>query len=223
MILKWSSDQHSKTVLLDRSNIGTMHTIPGYSKYESFCAEAGDYNVPPQNCCHQCNFVEIDGGDSDLFAYDASVSSIPKNTLLDKGTLLELSENLREGPLKAVFDNNIFKDTLMGTDDEMRETYMDEAKPEDLLLLLHYKYGHVPMSRLKKMAKAGLLPKKIADCPSPICQSCIYGKMTRKAWRTKPSNNATPTKVATYPGEIVSVDQLESPVDGFIAQMKGRL
>ena len=36
----------------------------------------------------------------------------------------------------------------------------------------------------------------------------------------KPSN---PSRVATEPGQIVSVDQLESPTPGFIAQLKGTL
>ena len=36
----------------------------------------------------------------------------------------------------------------------------------------------------------------------------------------KPSN---PSRAATEPGQIVSVDQLESPTPGFIAQLKGTL
>ena len=36
----------------------------------------------------------------------------------------------------------------------------------------------------------------------------------------KPSN---PSRVTTEPGQIVSVDQLESPTPGFIAQLKGTL
>ena len=46
--------------------------------------------------------------------------------------------------------------------------------------------------------------------------------MHRKPWRMKgkPSN---PSRVATDPGQIVSVDQLKSPTPGFIAQLKGTL
>ena len=36
-------------------------------------------------------------------------------------------------------------------------------------------------------------------------------------------SNKQASKTATRPGEVVSVDQLESPIDGFIAQMKGKL
>lgn len=116
----------------------------------------------------------------------------------------------------------MFKDTTLNPVD-YEETYKDIKKDEDLLLLLHQKYGHVPMVRLQRMPSLGMLPKRIQKCPIPICQACIYGKMARRQWRTKPSNNQENSKVATFPGEIVSVDQLESPIGGFIAQMKGKL
>ena len=46
--------------------------------------------------------------------------------------------------------------------------------------------------------------------------------MHRKPWRTKGKHSKT-RRVATEPGQIVSVDQLESPMPGFIAQLKGIL
>ena len=51
----------------------------------------------------------------------------------------------------------------------------------------------------------------------------MYGKATKTPWRTKGQDNMHIVKQATSPGEIVSVDQLESPTPGFIAQLKGRL
>ena len=73
-----------------------------------------------------------------------------------------------------------------------------------------------------QMAKQGLLPKKILKANVPICPACQYGKMHRKPWRTK-GNHPKTSGVATEPGQIVSVDQLESPTPGFIAQFKGTL
>ena len=46
--------------------------------------------------------------------------------------------------------------------------------------------------------------------------------MHRKPWITN-GNPSKPSRVATEPGQIVSVDQLESPMPGFIAQLKGTL
>jgi transposase InsO family protein len=45
--------------------------------------------------------------------------------------------------------------------------------------------------------------------------------MTRKAWRTKSKINNISPDVAK-PGDRVSVDQLESPVPGFVGQLRGK-
>ena len=46
--------------------------------------------------------------------------------------------------------------------------------------------------------------------------------MTKRPWRVK-EENKTNTKIATRPGQIISVDQLESNTPGLIAQLKGKL
>ena len=43
-----------------------------------------------------------------------------------------------------------------------------------------------------------------------------------KPWRTK-GNHLKASRVVTKPGQIISVDQLESPTPGFIVQLKGNL
>jgi hypothetical protein len=88
------------------------------------------------------------------------------------------------------------------------------------------------------MAKHGLLPSKLIDVPSPMCASCVYGKATRRPWRTKgKSRQACASCVygkatrrpwrtkgkSRQASRMVSVDQLESPTPGFIGQIKGIL
>ena len=46
--------------------------------------------------------------------------------------------------------------------------------------------------------------------------------MTKRPWRVKGDNKAT-AKTATYPGQVVLVNQLEFTSPGFIAQLKGIL
>eukprot|EP00956_Cyclotella_meneghiniana_P041913 scaffold244679_cov63-Cyclotella_meneghiniana.AAC.1 len=46
--------------------------------------------------------------------------------------------------------------------------------------------------------------------------------MTKVPWRTKSKDNKH-VHQATYPGECVSVDQLQSTQPGFFAQLKGKL
>ena len=56
----------------------------------------------------------------------------------------------------------------------------------------------------------------------PFCSACQYGKMTKCRWRVK-GDDKNATKTATWPKQIVSVDQLESNSIGFTAQLKGKL
>ena len=68
----------------------------------------------------------------------------------------------------------------------------------------------------------GQLPKRLLTCKKPFCTACQYGKLTKRPWRVKGDDKSN-AKVATRPGQVVSVDQLESNTPGFIAQLKGRL
>ena len=94
--------------------------------------------------------------------------------------------------------------------------------PQDELLRWHYRLGHLPFDRVKQLAHAGQLPKRLLNCPTPLCAACQYSKMTKRPWRVKGDHKET-AKTATHPGQIVSVDQLESTTPGFIAQLKGTL
>jgi hypothetical protein len=78
---------------------------------------------------------------------------------------------------------------------------------------------------MQSMAKCSLLPKKLAKCQIPACTSCLYGKATRRPWRTKPKLGQQGGKLRTAmePGQCISVDQLESTTPGLIAQIKGWL
>jgi hypothetical protein len=57
----------------------------------------------------------------------------------------------------------------------------------------------------------------------PICISCLFGKATRRPWRSKvPGNPQGAAKTLTRPGESVSVDQMKSPTLGLAAQLRGK-
>jgi hypothetical protein len=135
---------------------------------------------------------------------------------------LEPEEEMREGALKGDFSKNMFQDTRNETD-PMDDTYLDSKRLQDLMLIYHYKFGHISMERIKRMATLGYLPKQLASCEIPICTACVYGKMTRRPWRGKPAKQPPITKEITAAGQVVSVDQLESPVDGLVGQLKGAL
>ena len=94
--------------------------------------------------------------------------------------------------------------------------------PQDELLRWHYRLGYLPFDRIKQLANKGQLPKCLLTCHTPFCAACQYGKMTKRPCRVKGDNKGT-AKTATYPGQVVSDDQLESTSPGFIAQLKGTL
>jgi hypothetical protein len=169
--------------------------------------------------------MDIPTNDTQHNPYDAFKSKLSDEVakLTDKGTLHEAADPMRNELIRSQPTSNVFWDTLQKIDDNFDSPYTDTSKPEDLLLLLHYRFGHVSMKRLRRPAERGIFPKKIATCQTPILQSCIYGKMTRRPWRTKPALNIQKRTPVTKPGMVVSVDQLESPVPGFVAQMKGRI
>jgi hypothetical protein len=57
-----------------------------------------------------------------------------------------------------------------------------------------------------------------------MCNDCCGAKATRRPWRNKGSKHKqSHIKRASHPGEVVSVDQLESSIPGFIGQITGRL
>jgi len=66
-----------------------------------------------------------------------------------------------------------------------------------------------------------LIPRELSKGKAPRCATCMYGKMTKKSWRTK--GNQRKIRTATIPDECVSVDQLQTSNQGFIAQLKGIL
>ena len=90
------------------------------------------------------------------------------------------------------------------------------------LAVLHERLGHLSFSRLKLMARAGLIPRDLASVDPPTCPGCAYGKAHRKPWRTKGPSNHGRLRTATAPGQVISVDQLVSPTPGFVPTHLGR-
>jgi hypothetical protein len=101
-----------------------------------------------------------------------------------------------------------------------------ESKLDDMaheLLLYHYRLGHESFTNLQAMAKAGILPTRLAKCRIPQCAACHYGKASKVPWRVKGDPKDGKLFEATVAGQVVSVDQLQSTVPGLVGQMKGWL
>jgi Reverse transcriptase (RNA-dependent DNA polymerase) len=195
IILQWDSRKYIKTIPLSKSNIGIFWTAPGYKRYHAFCSKTND---------EFCDPVESTTFEARVAEEDA------RATLLE-----EQSENQRE-VVQVDFDLN-GSTTTNFEPDEWADQGQDASSE---LLRLHNRLGHVSMVRIQKMAKQGYLPTRLATCRIPMCQACVYGKLTKKQWRTKTAA-INPIAKASRAGECVSVDQLETPIPGIIGQLKG--
>ena len=96
-------------------------------------------------------------------------------------------------------------------------------RSESLLLHWHHKLVHLSFYKLRIMASKGDIPRELSRCCVPLCSACLFGKATKRAWRTKVTIICIHRQRVTKPGDCVSVDQLQPPIFGFVGQMKGWL
>jgi hypothetical protein len=91
------------------------------------------------------------------------------------------------------------------------------------LMQWHYHLGHLSFQKLKQLALNGKIPKKLSKLKPPKCAGCLFGAMIKLPWCGKELVSSHEIFAATKPGEIVSVNQMESTEVGFFTQLKGSL
>lgn len=213
--LHWNQRKITKTVNLDSksSNVGTIWSAPGYKKYHSYCTQVLE---PPSTMAYTVelltdNQLLAEGGMSD----EAEDPNDVKGAVQEPGE--QEVETTRQHGLTTDFNlNGPMTDVIA-----QEETETDDAQAE--FLRWHQKLSHISMRRIRRMAEAGVLPSRLRTCQIPVCQSCMYGRLTRRAWRTKMPSTRERLAVVSQPGDCVSVDQLESSIPGFMGQVKGKL
>ena len=86
----------------------------------------------------------------------------------------------------------------------------------------HYRLGHMYPSKKQRLVKCGYLPKGLSTIKHHAkCKVCQHAKRHRSNQRDK--GECKKVCKSTYPGQGISVDQLESSTEGFYRQMKGKL
>ena len=162
-------------------------------------------------------------------AIDFSRASTPHLKKNDT-TLIYINETSLEENLYASNNTNTGTDQVFNIDlDSIAKSSNNSSlelraqRDEAELIRWHQRLSHISFKRLKLLCMIGILPRRLASVPNPKYLACIYRELTRKPWRTKSSNSRIKVTTFSQPGECVSVDQLESPVPGFVAQLKGKL
>jgi hypothetical protein len=216
--LHWNQRRFTKTVKLDvgGANIATMYTAPSYKAFHTFCTRC-EVEVDEDNpIVGYTTHLIPDDNDEDSEQVQAPEAPDAK----EKGV------DWSQSPITPVsFDLNATEGTDAPAIIEDEEDTSVRVNPASEFLRWHHKLNHMSAAKMQAMARQGLLPKKLAKCPVPTCTSCLYGRATRRPWRTKPrlGHQGGKLRTATEPGQCVSVDQLESTTPGLIAQMKGWL
>ncbi len=218
--LEWGKGKFRRTIPLGkRDNVATFNLVSGYDKYEEYYRRAM-YNQTIMDdeplTVNEINIVE-DEDDSEIEATEK------RDNPWTEG-------EQRQSPMEMDFD--LDKRTMepmsrkycvpIVEDDEPEVRSSPATSDEELMLHYHHRFGHISFQRLREMAKAGVIPKRLRNCNIPACSACMYAKATKKPWRSKTRNDFE-KKRTPDPGEVVSVDQMVSPTAGLVAQMTGKL
>jgi len=166
--------------------------------------------------------------------------AIPAPAMLDQPTESTKLNTSGTGPNGAVEENRKNRDhpIITAFDQEQHDiandhpTYMDEHQE---YMKWHYKLNHASQRVMTKLAHKGMLPRTITKIlkimdkqgrKGSMCNDCYSASATRTPWRTKPDKhkkNLGDRRSSLSPGDVVSVDQLESSTPGFIGQITGML
>ena len=235
--LRWTKgdENYELTLPLNKkgSNVGTLYSHPGYNKYDLFCQAADIAGADDKNpIAIPANLIS-DDEDNEESDTEPQIGPppiiIPKGKQSNQGTPskqtpednpheLHLSpeqKGITTLELPAVIEDD---DTSIIVDEEDRQ----ESTPEAELLMAHHCFQHISFSKLQEMARQEILPRRLAHSKIPSCSACLYGKAKKRAWRSKQGKQRQ-RKKALKPAEVISVDQMVSPVPGLIAQMVGFL
>jgi hypothetical protein len=221
VMLVWGQQKYRKWIPLDKSNVATFSTTAGCKQFRIFqaCLKASEDDAAVADAYTAFDATLIVDDEDDYPS-----EHVPSEEGIDDDASIGQIEQpvARDRDQSTVDNDDPGYSTTTGNHETSYHKYTaTELKPMPEILLWHFRLGHMPFSRFQTMAKTGLLPRRLSDCRLPKCASCIYGKMTRRAKRTKNEASKISARTVTAPGSYVSVDQLESSTLGLIGHMKG--
>ena len=216
IVFWWDQEKYKRTVSLDEgsSHVGTINTAPGYSRFNAFCATCQE-EPDPDIVAYVSAIIE----DDEEEGVSAIIEEVSDSDTDDEEQILQ-----RDEPLTTDF--RLDGPTTTGKSAPNIIEDEEDKMPQDVsaeFLRWHHKLGHISPRRMQLMARSGMIPKRLATCPVPLCTSCLFGKATRRPWRAKtPANQDQASHTLTAPGDCVSIDQLVSTTPGLIAQLRGQ-
>jgi len=154
-----------KSPLDPKTNVVVMLTALSYKS-----SKAKITQIEVSMICHQVILANEIGLVSDKEAdpaestQDADISPPEQTKELDSTSHL-------------IKDFNLNRPTNQQVDIDEEDRVQDT--PESDHLSWHHQLAHLPFSNIKAMAQNGLLPARLQHTRTPLCSSCLYGKVTR--------------------------------------------
>jgi len=226
IIMRWNKDKYQITAPLDdrkHRNVGVMRSMTGIKNYLTACTafEQEHETIAFPVTINTNEFEEPAIVTDDEANVQSQELNQPSNDKEEEPKHDQIQ--MREKPIEVTFEE----------DTDVREEYPVYDNDKQEYMHWHYKLNHPTHTVLVKMAFQNMLPRRITKIlkdmdkdkiKPPMCNDCYGAKATRKPWRTKGDKlNRSHIKKAVNPGDVVSVDQLESSIPGFIGQITGKL
>jgi len=213
--LHWKNNAYHRSVPYEKSNnIAMLRTTAGAS---AFVAAMKEQDNDEQPVCFNINVVsdnEYDENDDDesVKSQDDTIPITNTQSIKPRHPYEPQNSNIEVAYQPNVIE---FHDDTVEFEPLSKRSSEHEMTPSAELLRLHHRFAHLPFSQIQQMAINGHFSRRLATCKIPLCSACIFGKATRRPWRTKPTKEKEPpTKIITAPGQCISIDQLELPLPG---------
>jgi hypothetical protein len=218
-IMEWKQHTLLRSIPWDHhANTYGFYTAPDTIQHRAYYDKFDKRNemVRCETVCYDTNIISDDESDDDDRDWEGTLSG--DESVVDENKMTQ------RGDEQNVVD--IMYLTTLPLPEVLLDEDVDRLSAEDPqmeLMSWHYHVGHLPFKRVKLLAQLGNLKKKVDHVNSPKSTGCMFGATDRKPWSTKGKKGGGAGHTTTQPGQIVSVDQLESRSVGSISQLKGRV
>ena len=216
IILEWDNRRFKRTIPINRHtrNVGIISTPTGINGYLHKCEEydkAHQVTAFPATIEHEDDLHVVTDDEEETI--DQDIQHPEPEPIQHEGAI----EEERTSPLLISFN-----DTQHDVVDE-HPTFLDDVQE---YMHWHYRLNHASHVVMIKLANNKMLPQRITQilkkmdkqrAKLPMCNDCYCAKASRTPWRGTPSkDDSKKIDRKLKPGDVVSVDQLESSVPGLL-------
>jgi hypothetical protein len=183
--------------------------------------------LPSDLCCFDAHIIPPDddpqGEQTRLMTEEADATKDEDTPMPPLSSDKDDNDDVNENQIHVI-DFQLEELSMEEEEDQTEQQDQTHSKdPSAQLLHWHYRLGHLPFKTIQAMAHQGQLPSSLKSCKVPQGAACLYGKATKRPWRTRATPSKVTPTIVNGPGDCVSVDQLISSTPGLIAQISGWL